>query len=143
MCVNIEEKSKAIWKFCCAVGCTDCPVYEIEEIANGKENCFSLDGELPVNIERNYKLIFGTEAETDNDVVNHPAHYTQGGIECIDAMKAAFGADELAVYCKIAAFKYIWRCEHKNGLEDIKKAVWYLEKYIDLKGETEDADNGT
>lgn len=47
------------------------------------------------------------EAGTENDVVNHPIHYTQGGIECIDAMKAAFGAAELAVYCKIAAFKYI------------------------------------
>jgi hypothetical protein len=79
----------------------------------------------------NEKEFFETPIE---DIVNHPAHYTQGGIECIDAMKAAFGADELAVYCKIAAFKYIWRCEHKNGLEDVKKAVWYLNKYIDLKG---------
>jgi hypothetical protein len=69
-----------------------------------------------------------------NDVVNHPPHYTQGGIECIDAMEAAFGAQELAVYCKIAAFKYIWRCVHKNGLEDIKKAVWYLNKYMELMG---------
>jgi hypothetical protein len=68
------------------------------------------------------------------DMVCSPPHYTQGEIECIDAMKAAFGADELAIYCKIAAFKYVWRCEHKNGLEDVKKAVWYLEKYIDLKG---------
>lgn len=66
------------------------------------------------------------------DVVNHPPHYTQGDIECIDAMKSAFGACELAVYCKIAAFKYIWRCEHKNGIEDIKKAVWYLNKLIEL-----------
>ena len=37
-----------------------------------------------------------------NDVINHPSHYTQGGIECIDAMESAFGAAELAVYCKIA-----------------------------------------
>lgn len=70
------------------------------------------------------------------DVVNHPRHYTQGDIECIDAMRAAFGAQELAVYCKIAAFKYIWRTEHKNGVEDIKKAVWYLNKYIELMGDS-------
>ena len=77
--------------------------------------------------------------KTANDVVNHPTHYTQGEIECIDAMKAAFGANELSVYCKIAAFKYIWRCEHKNGTEDVKKAVWYLNKYIELKeGGTDD-----
>lgn len=68
-----------------------------------------------------------------NDVINHPSHYTQGGIECIDAMESAFSAAELAVYCKIAAFKYIWRCDYKNGSEDVKKAIWYLKKYLVLK----------
>ena len=67
------------------------------------------------------------------DAVNHPSHYTQGGIECIDAMEAAFGTSELAAYCKIAAFKYIWRCELKNGLEDVDKTIWYLNKYKTLK----------
>lgn len=66
------------------------------------------------------------------DPVNHPAHYTQGNIECIDAMKAAFGADELKTYCKIAAFKYLWRSEHKGGEQDIDKAIWYLNKYTEL-----------
>lgn len=80
-----------------------------------------------------------SEPEAENDVVNHPSHYTQGGIECIDAMKSAFGASQLAVYCKIAAFKYIWRCEYKNGAEDVKKAIWYLNKYLELKGDV----NGT
>ena len=70
-----------------------------------------------------------------NDAVNHPAHYTQGGIECIEAMEAAFGKEELAVYCKIAAFKYIWREEHKHGTEDIRKAIWYLNKYLSLRVE--------
>lgn len=75
------------------------------------------------------------EPEAENDAVNHPSHYTQGGIECIDAMKSAFGAAELAVYCKIAAFKYIWRCEHKNGSEDVQKAIWYMNKYLELERE--------
>lgn len=78
------------------------------------------------------------EPEAENDVVNHPSHYTQGGIECIDAMESAFGAAQLAVYCKIAAFKYIWRCERKNGAEDVKKAIWYLNKFLELEGETKD-----
>lgn len=91
----------------------------------------------PILFERNTEI----ESESGNDVVNHPSHYTQGGIECIDAMESAFGADELSVYCKIAAFKYIWRCEHKNGLEDVKKAIWYLDKYLELKdGEPHDAE---
>ena len=74
-----------------------------------------------------------------NDNVNHPNHYCQGGVECIDAMEAAFGKKELATYCKIAAFKYIWRLEHKNGIEDVKKAIWYLNKYVELK--TNNADD--
>lgn len=71
-----------------------------------------------------------------NDKVNHPAHYTVGGIECIDAMRAAFGDKELQIYCKIAAFKYLWRAEHKGNLTDISKAHWYLEKYLDLESES-------
>ena len=71
------------------------------------------------------------------DMVNSPPHYTQGGIECIDAMQSAFGAAELEAYCKIAAFKYIWRCDRKNGNEDIRKAIWYLQKYLSLKEKKE------
>lgn len=74
------------------------------------------------------------------DMVNSPPHYTQGGIECIDAMQSAFGVAELEAYCKIAAFKYIWRCELKNGNEDIRKAIWYLQKYLSLKEQKEVAD---
>lgn len=64
------------------------------------------------------------------DIINHPSHYTSGDIECIDAMVAAFGKDAVAIYCVINAFKYIWRHQHKNGKEDIKKAIWYLNKYL-------------
>lgn len=79
--------------------------------------------------------LMGTDVTITNyeDLVNHPIHYTHGGIECIDAMKAAFGSDELKVYCKIAAFKYLWRADHKGGLTDIKKARFYIEKYIELE----------
>lgn len=85
-----------------------------------------------------YKLaapLTGTTVEITNyeDLVNHPIHYTHGGIECIDATKAAFGSDELKVYCKIAAFKYLWRADHKGGLQDIQKANWYLNKYLELE----------
>lgn len=71
-----------------------------------------------------------------NDSVNHPAHYTQGDIECIDAMISAFGEEEVKTYCKINAFKYVWRTDYKNGTEDVKKAVWYLNKFLELEGES-------
>lgn len=67
----------------------------------------------------------------NNNQVEHPAHYNQGGIECIDAMEAAFGADSVAAFCKLNAFKYIWRSGNKAGnseSQDLSKAAWYIEK---------------
>lgn len=58
---------------------------------------------------------------TAPDSVNHPSHYETNGIECIDAMIAAQGADAVQDFCVCNAFKYIWRHKHKNGAEDIKK----------------------
>ena len=64
---------------------------------------------------------------TISDMVNQPPHYADSEIECIDAMVAAFGREAVATYCRIAAFKYIWRAGKKfDAEEDLKKAVWYL-----------------
>ena len=73
-----------------------------------------------------------SEVKEDNPVT-HPSHYTQGNIQCIDAMISAFGKDAVATWAKLNAFKYLWREEHKNGLEDIDKAIWYLNKVKELK----------
>lgn len=51
--------------------------------------------------------------------------------------KRYLAAIQLEAYCKIEAFKYIWRCEKKNGNEDIRKAIWYLQKYLSLKEKKE------
>ena len=65
---------------------------------------------------------------TDN--VHSPAHYTQGGIECIEAIKAATG-EGFPDYCRGNVIKYIWRYAQKNGVEDLKKAAVYLQWMID------------
>lgn len=65
------------------------------------------------------------------DPVNRPAHYTSGGIECIDAMQAAFGVEVVKGFCLCNAFKYLWRHRNKNGVEDLKKARWYLNRLIE------------
>ena len=65
-----------------------------------------------------------------SDAVNHPSHYTQGDIECIDALKAALGSEGFKQYCRGACLKYLWRTEHKNGLEDLQKCAWYLNRLI-------------
>ena len=68
---------------------------------------------------------------TPNDPVASPAHYTSGEIECIDAMREAFGDEGLKAFCKLNAFKYLWRSGKKGSeKEDIEKAIWYLRKSI-------------
>lgn len=67
----------------------------------------------------------------DADMVNHPSHYTQGGIECIDALKAAtVSKTGIEAVCTANAIKYLWRYEEKNGIEDVKKARWYIDRLI-------------
>ncbi len=66
-----------------------------------------------------------------NDPVNSPSHYTQGGIECIDALAAAtVNLAGIDAVCTANAIKYLWRWKEKNGIEDLKKARWYLERLI-------------
>jgi len=62
------------------------------------------------------------------DMVNQPPHYTAGGIECIDAIRAALTPEEFRGFCKGNAIKYSWREKLKGGDEDLKKAAWYLAK---------------
>lgn len=74
-----------------------------------------------------------------HDNVNSPAHYCKGGIECIDAIKSAtVGLQGVEGYCIGNAIKYLWRWKFKNGLEDLKKARWYIDRTIQ---ELESANN--
>lgn len=67
----------------------------------------------------------------NTDVVNHPAHYTAGKVECIEGIEAALtglhGAEAFLTGC---AIKYLWRWKHKNGVTDLKKAKWYIDRLI-------------
>lgn len=69
-------------------------------------------------------LFSGTGA-VPNDPVQQPSHYTQGGIECIDAIRAALSPEEFDGFCKGQVIKYTWRERHKNGEEDRRKALFY------------------
>ena len=69
--------------------------------------------------------------EPNVDMVNHPSHYTQGGIECIDCIKSAtVGKVGIEAFCVGNAIKYLFRYEEKNGIEDVKKARWYIDRLI-------------
>ena len=66
------------------------------------------------------------------DNVNRPSHYRKGKVECIDASKSATG-DGYQFYLQGNIIKYMWRFNHKNGLEDLQKAQWYLSELMKLK----------
>jgi hypothetical protein len=63
------------------------------------------------------------------DVVNKPPHY-QGEVEAIDSIKAAMSYEGFKGYCQGNALKYIIRFDRKNGVEDLRKAEWYINKLI-------------
>jgi protein of unknwon function (DUF3310) len=70
--------------------------------------------------------------EVSLDNVNHPSHYETGKIECIDVMLETQGEESVKAFCICNAMKYLYRHKKKNGDEDVRKASWYLNKYLEL-----------
>ena len=72
--------------------------------------------------------------KSKHDAVNHPSHYCQDGIECIDVIKATIkGMSGFKAFCHGNAMKYLFRWQYKNGVEDLKKARWYIDKLIEIQ----------
>lgn len=81
------------------------------------------------------RLISGME----NDAV-HPNHYKlPNGMQVIDVEVALFGADAVKEHCLCTAAEYILRHKGKNGVEDIRKAHWWIEKFLELEDANEEA----
>lgn len=78
------------------------------------------------NIKDNYTII-------NKEKVNHPKHYNrENAMECIEEMVMLFGVKETQIFCKLNAWKYRYRAAEKNGIEDLKKSDWYIQKYKEL-----------
>lgn len=70
---------------------------------------------------------------TQPDAVNHPPHYTVGGIETIDFMQAKSSPEEFAGHLRLTTLKYLSRGPFKeDAIEDYKKARWYINRLIDF-----------
>lgn len=130
----------------------DCPCYLLEKFPDEDDCNFDRwsDDKLAIAYEHIYKngeaRLDGshinpktyielpkeaTESSNNPDMVNHPQHYTQGGIECINALKAAtVGKRGIEAVCVANVIKYLWRYEEKNGVEDVRKAKWYIERLL-------------
>lgn len=67
------------------------------------------------------------------DKVNKPEHYTYGQYECIDVLEDVLrDCTGQEAFCIGNVIKYLWRYKRKNGLQDLEKAKWYLEKAIEI-----------
>lgn len=120
---GIKQQFCTVCDNCTGIRCRDCDVAECMRMIDGTNTI----GAEPVKPET------AEPSTTAPDNVNHPSHYETNGIECIDAMEAAQDVSAVQNFCICNAFKYIWRYKHKNGAEDIKKAVWYLNKWLELE----------
>lgn len=131
--MTIEEKRKKLYEFCCEHDYDSCKHCILSTLQYCDKKCWNefTDNE----IDRCYKIVFGGEPSEE---INHPDRYASGNFECIDVMIDVFGKESVQQFCILNAFKYIWRAEKKNGVKDIKKAVWYLNKYVELKGNDHD-----
>ena len=137
--MTIEEKAKMIEKHCDSMpSCSACPIGS----KDGSFVCFSDWEDYPNDIEKNYEIIFGNAEDTEEnkveekteDMVNHPSHYTSGGVECIDAITSALSSYEDSVDSWLVGqvIKYLWRAPLKGKYEeDIKKAQFYLNRLVE------------
>ena len=81
--------------------------------------------------------MYGIEQE-ENDAVNSPGHYRQGGIECVEAIEASMTREEFKGYLKGNVQKYLWRYRYKGKpKEDLRKAKWYLDRLLSVLAEPE------
>lgn len=90
--------------------------------------------------EREYIKEMGRGKSPQPEMVDHPLHYQAEGLECIDVMEKLFGIDWVYHFCVLNAFKYQWRCNNKGKTEeDLKKAMWYNNKAVELLKRMEDS----
>ncbi len=79
-------------------------------------------------MEVRYPIDAGSASNTYSPVAN-PKHYNEGGIECIDALRASMSHEEYKGYLKGCAFKYLWRYRYKgHPIEDLQKSIWYSQR---------------
>ena len=142
--MTIEEKAEKIKEYCKSSYCSNCAIRNectADFIAKVHEMAKNINNNSLSNaydIEKNYDIIFGNDSEAKNekveDMVNHPSHYTSGGVECIDAITSALSSYEDSVDSWLVGqvIKYLWRAPLKGKYdEDIKKAQFYLNRLVE------------
>lgn len=100
---------------------------ELEEIGFIND----LEDTEPQKLMQEAKELLEKESVAPKDNVNHPSHYNQGKIECIEAIESAtIGKSGIEAVCVANVIKYLWRYEKKGGKESVEKAMWYLNRLL-------------
>ena len=142
--MTIGEKAEKIKEYCKSSYCSNCAIRNectADFIAKVHERAKNINNNSMSNaydIAKNYEIIFGNDSEAKKekveDMVNHPSHYTSGGVECIDAITSALSSYEDSVDSWLVGqvIKYLWRAPLKGKYdEDIKKAQFYLNRLVE------------
>jgi hypothetical protein len=115
------EQKKAILSECADVLIT------VNQVAMSFATFNYLDEEIDYKLNRTLERYEIKEKELKgNDMINKPLHYTKGKIECVDYI-----IDKKLDFLEGNIVKYVTRWKHKNGLEDLKKAQWYMNKLVE------------
>lgn len=96
---------------------------KVKVVGNYLEGCWDIG-----HIYEDLELVEQEPSQGDN--VNHPSHYGNGSIECIDYLEDFLTKEEFIGYLRGNIGKYLHRWRYKNGIEDLEKAQWYLTKLI-------------
>lgn len=89
------------------------------------------------NVPTDNVITHDEEVKAVSDMINHPSHYKQFSREVIDTMQGMSTPEEFKGYLKLNAVKYLSRYQGKNGVEDLEKAIWYINKLKEVLGEDE------
>jgi hypothetical protein len=125
-----EAKNPAICRR--LLDCKSCWEREMEDKMDAEKLVKEISDRISDNME---KVVWRKNDEHGvgrEDFVNHPSHYTKGGIECIDCIESVIssGSDPIQAFLVGQVVKYLYRYTMKNGLEDLRKAQWYLNRLI-------------
>lgn len=140
--MNREQCVQALDTLCAVNFCDNCPIGKSQF---GSAYCVTHEfkdmdkADLMLYAEIvGFKYDGSDPVTPEEDPVNHPNHYTSGGIECIDAIAASMTPIEYAGFLKGQILKYVWRYRLKGKpLEDLKKARYYLDRLIQITEEEE------
>ena len=102
----------------------------------GGQSHFDLAIDYDINPKQIWRIVTGNpgvplfNSPPMSDSIHNPDHYQptgEGGIECVDAIRAALGEQGYMCFAAGNVMKYVWRASRKNGVEDLRKTSVYLE----------------